>query len=518
MAVNSCKITAILILGIGIITGCSHSEKNKKADPAAKGKIAVLRGKKLAKQYCSSCHLSVPPDYLNKKTWVNGVLPVMAEKMGIGVYGRKQYFPKKGSMVSIPEWFDIVAYFKAKAPQKLNVPADEIALLDTATSLFSIEKPKWNGKLHNIATTTLVSYDSLNHRLYTSDAISKKTYSWSNNLTPTFLPKLPIGAVQVFFYKDSSGNEHGVFTDIGSMKQVNKATGKVINYNFSKNEKQIIAGKLARPVFALPGDFNRDGLRDWVVGAFGHTIGGLYLYEQQQSNSMFKKRVVRDVPGAIDAKVEDFNHDGWPDIMVLFAQGDESIRLFVNDKKGGFNQRVLLRFPPVYGSNSFQLADFNNDGKPDILYAAGDNADYSAILKPYHGIYIFINEGNYHYKKTYFYHINGATKAVAADYDQDGDLDIAVISFFADLKGNTHSTFIYFEQNKLMHFMPSAPAQLYKMGRWVSMDVADVDNDGDRDILLGNYSRGLTTGQKIKTSWNSHLPFVLLKNRTNILR
>lgn len=170
------KILVYIILSICCLSACSHKKENKNGtiSLSTKRKIAVLQGKKLAKQYCSSCHLPVPPGYLNKKTWVNGVLPVMAQKMGIGVYGRKQYYPKKGSMVTIPEWFDIVAYFKAKAPKKLNVPTDKIALLDTAAAIFSIEKPKWNGKLHNIATTTLVSYDSLNQHFYTSDAISKK--------------------------------------------------------------------------------------------------------------------------------------------------------------------------------------------------------------------------------------------------------------------------------------------------------------------------------------------------------
>src|SRR5699024_1228205 len=147
-----------------------------------------------------------------------------------------------------------------------------------------------------------------------------------------------------------------------------------------------------------------------------------YSYTQQPDSS-FKKKVIRDVPGAIEAYVRDFNHDGWPDVMVLFAQAKEGIWLFTNDKKGGFKQRNLLRFPPVYGSDGFQLADFNHDGKPDILYVAGDNADYSSILKPYHGVYIFMNHGNYHYKKAWFYHINGATKAVAVDFDNDGDLD-----------------------------------------------------------------------------------------------
>ena len=75
--------------------------------------------------------------------------------------------------------------------------------------------------------------------------------------------------------------------------------------------------------------------------------------------------------------------------------------MFLNDKKGGFTSTNLLRFPPVYGSSSFQLVDFNNDGKPDILYTSGDNSDYSKVLKSFHGVYIFLNQGDFKFKQCY---------------------------------------------------------------------------------------------------------------------
>lgn len=38
-----------------------------------------------------------------------------------------------------------------------------------------------------------------------------------------------------------------------------------------------------------------------------------------------------------------------------------------------------MRFPPVYGSSFIELADFNNDQFPDLLYSNGDNGDYSPV-------------------------------------------------------------------------------------------------------------------------------------------
>jgi hypothetical protein len=147
----------------------------------------------------------------------------------------------------------------------------------------------------------------------------------------------------------------------------------------------------------------------------------------------------------------------------------------------------------------------------DILYTSGDNSDYSKILKPYHGVYIFLNQGDFKFKQAWFYPVNGATKAVAADFNGDGKLDIALIAFFSDLKRNPAEGFTYFEQNQPMHFIPHN-LPIYKLGRWICMDVKDYNGDGRPDIILGNFSMGFINDRDVKPDWNTHLPFIVLKN------
>jgi hypothetical protein len=275
-------------------------------------------------------------------------------------------------------------------------------------------------------------------------------------------------------------------------------------------EGKIIADKLPRPVQSLSADFDKDGLEDRLICGFGHNMGGLYWYKQSVNKS-FEKKIISTMPGAEHAVIGDFNHDGWPDVVCLFAQADEGIWLFLNDHKGGFTTTNLLKFPPVYGSSSFQLVDFNHDGKLDILYTSGDNSDYSKILKPFHGVYIYLNQGNFKYKQAYFYPVNGATKAIAADFNGDGKLDIALIAFFPDLKNNPAEGFTYFEQDKPMHFIPhNLPIE--NEGRWICMDVADYNADGKPDIILGNYALGFINEDGLKPTWNTRIPFVILKN------
>ena len=231
---------------------------------------------------------------------------------------------------------------------------------------------------------------------------------------------------------------------------------------------------------------------------------------ENKGNDKFQKHVLRAVPGAIKAYINDYNHDGLPDIWVLFAQADEGIILFTNKGNGNFSQEVIMRFPPEYGSSYFELADFNKDGFPDILYTCGDNADYSPILKPYHGVYIFLNDGTNHFTQKYFYHINGCYKAMARDFDGDGDLDIATISFFADYSHHPEEGFVYLKNEGNLNFTPYSLPETQK-GRWLSMDVGDIDGDGKIDIVLGNFSIGPAFNHAT-TNWKKAAPYMILRN------
>jgi hypothetical protein len=184
--------------------------------------------------------------------------------------------------------------------------------------------------------------------------------------------------------------------------------------------------------------------------------------------------------------------------------------LFTNKGKGVFDAQSILRFPPSYGSSYFEMNDFNKDGYADIIYTCGDNADYSPVLKPYHGIYIYLNDGKNNFTQKYFYPINGCYKAIANDFDNDGDLDIATISFFADYKNHPEEGFVYLENNGDFNFSPFT-LEAAKYGRWLTMDAGDFDGDGKTDIALGNFSL-MDPVFKAGINWKQQAPFIILKN------
>jgi hypothetical protein len=121
-----------------------------------------------------------------------------------------------------------------------------------------------------------------------------------------------------------------------------------------------------------------------------------------------------------------------------------------------------------------------------------------------------LNDGKNNFEQKYFYPMNGCYKAIARDFDGDGDLDIAAIAYFADYKNHPEEGFMYFRNNGSFQFSPSTLTGT-KVGRWITMDAADIDGDGKTDLVLGNCSVGPTM-MHASADWKNGPPFIVLKN------
>jgi len=260
------------------------------------------------------------------------------------------------------------------------------------------------------------------------------------------------------------------------------------------------------------GDFNRDGKIDFAMCLFGNHRGRFSWFENLGGDN-YREHVLFEKSGPIHCVAHDFNGDGLLDLGLLVAQETEAFYIFNNDGQGNFRSELVFQKHPVFGHNYFELADFDGDGRKDLLVVNGDNGEYESALKNYHGIRIYLNRGGNRFEEAYFFPLNGATKAIARDFDGDGDLDIAAISFYPDYEKSPRESFVYLENQGGLKFSPSTFPQCVA-GRWIVLDAGDVDGDGDLDILLGSYIRGPTkVPDFLSKLWEKQGPsLMILKN------
>lgn len=105
--------------------------------------------------------------------------------------------------------------------------------------------------------------------------------------------------------------------------------------------------------------------------------------------------------------------------------------------------------------------------------------------------------------------MNGCFKAMARDFDGDGDLDIAAICFFADYQHRPEEGFVYLQNNGDYNFKPYSIPET-QSGRWLTMDAGDLNGDGKTDIVLGNFTAPAMMSSSVQ--FQKSPPFLFLKN------
>lgn len=251
------------------------------------------------------------------------------------------------------------------------------------------------------------------------------------------------------------------------------------------------------PVMAM-GDVNGDGREDVFVGGAQENPGMLYI---QLASGEF-------LPGAFpvteqdlqytdaDAKFFDADSDGDLDLYIVsggyndYSDKDKATqdRLYLNDGTGRFT-RADNNLPEMLVSKStVAAADFDKDGDLDLVLGGRViPGRYPETPRSF----LLENQGNGVYKDVTDIRarelatIGMVTDAAWLDLNADGWADLVVVGEFMPVEVFINKQGKSLERSTRQFFDTELP------GLWNKLVVGDFDNDGDNDLVVGNF--GLNT-------------------------
>jgi hypothetical protein len=521
MKTRSTLSVSIFFLLFGYFFSCNNISKNRSQPEEA------LNGETLAQQNCSSCHQYVQPEFLPKSYWTE-VLSKMAMHFGINdgsdpkmlntseallLLDSATIFPKNPTL-TLKEWEAIKNFIMSKAPEKLDHgqrPQINFEMTQFTPKPIQLENNQQIPSLIKILGFNKIalglSQSAEQHDFSIIDLQGKVKEK-------IYVPSPITGLTQL-------GNKL-YLTLMGPFAADDNPLGKIIAVETNKDFhfKGPFVTELnnrERPIQTSIADFDKDGRKDLIIAEFGKYLGGLNLYLRNKQNDFTKKTIYKG-PGSISTIIKDVNNDGLPDIYALISQGKEVINLYLNKGNGSFEEKTVLSFPPYYGSSHFDIVDFDKDGKNDIIYSNGDSGDFGMPPKPFHGIRFYKNYGNNSFKEEWFYPQQGTYKTIVKDFNQDGDLDIASIGFFA-IATLPQESFLYLENQgniKGKHNFKTYSFLEAVNNSYIVMDAEDIDNDGDIDLVLGSSMTLLSNSEKQRQfmKWKNQGGMIMILENT----
>lgn len=478
-------------------------------------------GEQLARTHCGSCHTFPEPDLLDRATWQSSVLPQMALRMGIAPANindpkiQQAYYHltetglyPRPALISTENWQKITQFYESLAPDSLPVVSEDLPI----TNQFTFHQPE---RRLPPAVTCVYFQEETQQMLVANHTQGQLLTIGSDWKAQPLVAQTKLVSHVQSLPNNQPGQSSLLITYLGEdIRPEGRPSGEVAEVVISPDTllsyQRLDLPDLPRVTQAQYVDLVGDTVPELLTCSFGYLHGRLSFWQKNVSGD-YQETVIREEAGAQWAIPKDVNQDGKMDLFVLWGQGDERIVFYENLGDGSFKEKTVLRFPSSYGSSYFEIADFDEDSLPDILYTCGDNADYSTVLKPYHGIYIFRNQGDLQFEQTYFFPMNGAYRAITRDFDRDGDQDIAAVSFFADYAHRPEEGFVYLECDGSFQFQAST-LPIHELGRWITLDAGDVDQDGDLDLVVGNCSTAGSFDRTLDQAWKEGPPYLILEN------
>jgi len=486
-------VLAAMTVSVTSIDPAAGGGQNGAGTSGRETATTATEGEAIARKTCSTCHGFPPPDTLPRSRWnlkVFGMLSLMMGRIGA---------PKNREPIDVDFPMEkVLAYYEGAAPQDLKA-SDPWPEAGAAPPRFARHAMPVAGgpSTPGVANVRLMTLDAKKGlEVVAADMTNGLMLRGSPARGASGLETIarvanPCHSAEVDLDRD--GVIDLVVANLGGTIPGDYERGTVVWLRGKPDggfETRALASKLPRIADVEPLDVDGDRDLDLVVAAFGwRKIGSVLVLENRTrdwTSPVFLPRKVDARQGTIHVPVTDLDRDGRPDVVALISQHYETVVGLMNRGKKGFDPKTIYQAPhPGWGSSGIQLVDLDKDGDLDVLMTNGDMLD-EFLLKPYHGIQWLENKGGFPFAEHWLASLNGVHRAQAADLDADGDLDIVACTLVPGMAkyGKPLPSLVWLEQVAPGRF----ERRTLEMGGYhASLDLGDVDGDGDMDIVVGNF-------------------------------
>ena len=240
---------------------------------------------------------------------------------------------------------------------------------------------------------------------------------------------------------------------------------------------------------AALGDVNKDGWQDIFIGGAKGQAGQLYFQNKNGFVNSHQRTFEADKEFEdVAALFFDCDKDGDEDLFVGAGGNDLpprnpylKHRLYKNDGHGNYKKDTA-----AFGGTNSNIAvaaadDFDSDGDLD-LFVGGRSLSYNYGVDP--DSYVYENDGKGHFKditkqlNAALGNIGMVTSAIWADITGDKKNELVIV-------GEWMTPRIFSFSNGKLNELATNMSNMF--GWWQAAKAADLDGDGDNDLVLGNY-------------------------------
>ena len=188
-----------------------------------------------------------------------------------------------------------------------------------------------------------------------------------------------------------------------------------------QNPKTYSTNSFASPLGIAQADFNRDGILDLAIAHSDGTV--VLLLGKGDGTFLASPAVATGSLSAFSVATSDLNGDGNQDLVVLVGTASNNVAILLGNGDGTFQAATLVNangFPRLAIVN-----DFNGDGKPDLAVA---NSNCSFVTCPPGSVSILLGDGHggFGAARTDLATDTDPTYLALADFNGDGKLDMVV--------------------------------------------------------------------------------------------